>query len=117
MAKIDICMILKDNCSVVRSGDWLKRIDKTKLINVSLCHFYQICGDSNLKKDEIIHLKNLRRRAQKCRSSLKSQAKVKKKETRLEKKVELLCVEKNKLQQELFSLCQEVHYYQSFLPQ
>ena len=109
----NIRLILKDNLSVLSSNDWQKLISKDKLISISLSQFYQICLNSNLNMEEINYLKDMRRKAQKCKSSLKSQAKMRMTEMSLEKKVELLFAEKNDLQKEQCNLYQEIMYYQS----
>ena len=111
----DVRLILKDNWSVLGFKYWMQMVDKDKLVKIDLTEFYEMCHYSELSSEEIECIKDLRRKAQKCRSSLKSQAKIKISEMNLEKKVELLSEEKYNLQYELVNLTNEINIYKKLL--
>ena len=111
----DIRLVLKDNWSVLGCNYWIELVDKDKLVKIDLAQFYEMCHSSELSTDEIEYIKDLRRKAQKCRSSLKSQAKIKLSELSLEKDVDFLSKEKTNLQHELEDLCHEISFYKKLL--
>ncbi|KAI6645963.1 hypothetical protein LOD99_13218 [Oopsacas minuta] len=111
----DIRMVLKNNWSVSKFKFWPELVDKEKLVNIDLTQFYEMCHYSQLNLYEIECIKDMRRKAQKCRSSLKSQAKMKVTDTNLEKKVGFLYDEKLRLQREKSVLRDEIYHYKYLL--
>ena len=111
----DVRLILKNNWSVLNCKSWIELVDKEKLVKIDLTQFYEVCQYSQLNLQEMECIKDMRRKAQKCRSSLKSQAKMKTSNINLEKKVERLSDEKNLLEQEMFYLHDEIRYYKESL--
>ena len=111
----DIRLILKNNWSVLNCKSWIELVDKEKLVKIDLTQFYELCHRSQLNLQEMECIKDMRRKAQKCRSSLKSQAKMKLTEIDLEKKVERLFDEKLNLEQEIWYLRDEILFYKESL--
>ena len=111
----DVRLILKDNWSVLGFKNWTELVDKDKLVKIDFTQFSEMCHYSELTSEEINWIKDIRRKAQKCRSSLKSQAKVKVSEMNLEIKVNLLSDEKMNLQHEMVDLSNEISIYKKQL--
>ena len=111
----DVRLILKDNWSVLNCKSWIELVDKEKLVKIDLTQFYEICHYSQLSLQEMECIKDMRRKAQKCRSSLKSQAKMKVSDIDLEKKVGRLFDEKLALEQEVWYLRNEILFYKESL--
>ena len=111
----DIRLILKNNWSVLNCKSWIELVDKEKLVKIDLTQFYELCHHSQLNLQEMECIKDMRRKAQKCRSSLKSQAKMKLTEIDLEKKVGRLFDEKILLEEEKFLLHDEIRYFKNSL--